>query len=213
MKQQYEARAMTQKNETTTLPCVILCGGNSVRFGADKATALLGSKPLLAHVIARISPQCAPIALNGVAKDIAASYTYTTLDDIAPNMGPLAGILAAMRWADNLGFTHVFTVSVDTPFIPDNWTEALMAADKSVIAIPVVDTIPHRVIALWPTNLHTFLFDFLMTKKQRKVGSFIDLNKTEYIAFQKQDGFDPFFNVNTQVDMKIAENILDKITL
>ena len=202
---------MTQKNETSTLPCVILCGGNSVRFGVDKAAALLGGKPLLAHVIERISTQCAPVALNGVAKEIAASYTYTTLDDIAPDIGPLAGILAAMQWADGLGFTHVFTVSLDTPFIPKNWAEALMTADKSAIAIPVVDTIPHRVIALWPTHLHSLLFDFLMTKKQRRVGSFIALNKAEYIAFQKQDGFDPFFNVNTQADMKIAENILNRI--
>lgn len=40
------------------IACTILAGGRSTRMGgADKAFALLGGKPLISHVIARIAPQ------------------------------------------------------------------------------------------------------------------------------------------------------------
>ena len=44
---------------------VILAGGQATRMGGrDKGLLMLGGRPLLAHVIDRLSPQVAGMALN-----------------------------------------------------------------------------------------------------------------------------------------------------
>ncbi len=80
---------------------LILAGGEGRRMGwADKALMLLQGKPLLAHLLERLSPQITPIALsaNGDPERFAGLCSVVLRDEI-PDQGPLAGILAGLDWA------------------------------------------------------------------------------------------------------------------
>src|SRR5580692_7598065 len=75
---------------------VVLCGGRSVRMGADKATIEVGGTTLLARAIARLSEACDPvlIAPGSLSLDIDARRLVR---DALPDAGPLGGIVAALH--------------------------------------------------------------------------------------------------------------------
>ena len=89
---------------------VILAGGLARRMGGgDKALLRLGGETLLARVIARIKPQVGEMVLNanGDPARFAEFGLPVVADTVEGFAGPLAGILAGMRWAAARGHTHV----------------------------------------------------------------------------------------------------------
>jgi molybdopterin-guanine dinucleotide biosynthesis protein A len=109
---------------------VILAGGRSSRFGADKALALLQGKPLAAHVAERLGPQVDQMALN-TNKD-AAAYAVLGLPVFADANGgyegPLAGALAALAYARERGFEELITAPCDVPALCAGLVSRLRAA-------------------------------------------------------------------------------------
>ena len=73
--------------------------------GGDKPLLSLAGHSLLDRVIARLSPQCAPLALNanGDPARFAAFGLPVLPDSIDGNAGPLAGVLAGL----DLSLIHI----------------------------------------------------------------------------------------------------------
>lgn len=117
---------------------VVLAGGESRRFGSDKARALLGGMALADHARATLAPFVAEVALSG-AGGIA--------DCPAPGLGPLGGICGALRYAGSRGFETVLTIGCDTPFVPADVLAELIAASGAAF---VADT---PIIGRWPVEL------------------------------------------------------------
>ena len=70
------------------IPICILAGGTSRRFGSDKALAVLDGKPLLSHVLERLSDQTSGlIAINtgNVAKEKTFNKKYMSLNNSLPS--------------------------------------------------------------------------------------------------------------------------------
>ena len=90
--------------------------------GGDKGLLALGGRPMLAHVIDRLRPRSARIAINanGDPARFAAFGLPVVADTIEGFVGPLAGVLAGMRWASasTPGARWIATVSADAPFLP-----------------------------------------------------------------------------------------------
>ena len=193
---------------TEKYPCVILCGGQSKRFGSNKLSALLGGKPILQHVIDRVSPQCSHVALNNLHDDMWLGEDLLNLMDEMPDMGPLSGVLTAMKWAKELGHARVLTTPADTPFLPLDWAGKLGETGVDIIAIPKVDAQPHRVSTLWPTVLYDDLLNFLTAGDTYKVGVFLGEQLVQYVPFSKTNNTDPFFNINTRDDLVWAESYI-----
>ena len=140
-------------------PGVILAQGTSRRMGHDKALVLLGGRPLIAHVMERLAPQCGALAINGPAAfGAAARKSGTTLIDEAPfaGKGPLGGIRAGLVWAQTVipSASHLLIAPVDMPFLPVDLVERLsdgLALGEAAIAIsPDGRTVP--VLGLWPLS-------------------------------------------------------------
>ena len=93
---------------------VILAGGSSRRFGADKRQALLGGRPLLEHVAQRAHPQVALLLVN-THDAVEVSGDLERISDHAPGEGPLAGVLASLNEAERRGFGFVATFDVSCP--------------------------------------------------------------------------------------------------
>lgn len=194
------------------LPAVILAGGRGSRMGgADKALLPLGGRPLVAHLIARLAPQCAPLAIN--AGGDAARFAFTGLrvlrDETPDQPGPLAGILAALDWAAGLGAGAVMTAAVDTPFLPDDLAARLrQAAGPAGAAIAASQDAEgelrlHPVFGLWPVSARDDLRARLAAR-ERKVMLWARALGAGVAEFSARP-FDPFFNINTPEDLKAAE--------
>jgi molybdopterin-guanine dinucleotide biosynthesis protein A len=185
-----------------TICAVILAGGQGRRLGgADKALISLHHQPLLAHLLETLSPQAGCLALSAAGDPARfAGFGLPVLEDGAyKGTGPLAGVLAGMEWAAASGSNSVFTVPVDTPFIPRNLALLLGAAP----AVACYAGRVHHLVAVWPVAARQALAAYLETPGLRRVAGFaasLDMRQVEFTG-----PIDPFANINTPDDLAAAE--------
>ena len=210
---------------------IILAGGLSRRMFAadrergaapdgqrDKGLLDIGDKPMLAHVIERIAPQVGRLAVNanGDASRFAPFGLPVVSDTIDGFVGPLAGVLAGMRWAaaNVPGARWVASVSADAPFLPHDLVrrlEAAVAQRGNAIAIAQSGDELHPVIGLWPIALADDL-EAALRGGLRKVLAWTDKHGTVPVAFELaaagRESVDPFFNANTPEEMEQARRLM-----
>ena len=194
----------------TPPPVVILAGGASRRMGGrDKALVMLAGRPLLAHVIDRMAPQCEAMALNsnGDAADYAAFGLPVLPDTIPDRPGPLAGVMAAMDWAAAAGHAHVVTVTADTPFLPGDLVPQLLLRASAAPVLAESGGRLHPVVGLWPVDLRAALSEALLSGT-RRVTDWTRAMGATALPFPDTDP-DFFFNVNTPEDLARAETLLE----
>ncbi|MEP1207966.1 MAG: molybdenum cofactor guanylyltransferase MobA [Rhizobiaceae bacterium] len=195
---------------------VILAGGLSRRMGGNEKSLLqLAGKQPVTWVADAMRPQVSHLALN--ANGAPERFDFLGLpvlpDTIDGFVGPLAGILAGMRWASTLeGVTHVVSAAADTPFLPADLTARLEAAiegtDGDGDDIAMADSVGriHPVFGLWPIHLADVLERFLVVEDKRKILEFANRYTLHSVNFDKPDS-DPFFNINTPDDLEAAEQM------
>jgi molybdopterin-guanine dinucleotide biosynthesis protein A len=197
---------------------VILAGGLARRMGGgDKALMELAGETLLARVIARLRPQVEALVLNanGDPARFARFGLPVIPDTVEGFAGPLAGVLAGMRWAGARGYTHVASAAGDTPFFPPDLVARLSAAAEAggqPIALaatndPERGLSEHPTFGLWPVSLADNLEESLTVGNMRKVIVWTSRHGAARAIFDDAGEF-PFFNVNTPEDMVEAERIL-----
>lgn len=191
---------------------VILAGGQARRMGGgDKGLLELGGVRLLDRVIGRLAPQVEAMCLN--ANGDAARFRSYGLDVVADPVegfaGPLAGVLAGMRWAGARGAGHVVSVAADTPFFPTDLAERLIGGQAP--SAPVLAAVREggRVrrqptFGLWPVALADDL-EAALRAGVRKVVEWTDRHDGREVVFGSSDAF---FNVNTPEDLGKAELML-----
>jgi molybdenum cofactor guanylyltransferase len=191
----------------------ILAGGLARRMnGIDKPLAGLGGKPLIAHVIARLSPQANPVLINanGPADRFAEFGLAVVPDRIGGFKGPLAGLHALMTAVKDRESRHLLVVPADTPFLPADLAEKLDAAsgDPTAVRIARCNGRRHPVAALWPVTMAAGLGDHLATTDDLSLAAYLRSVDHVEVDFTAKDGADPFFNVNSPSDLEQAEAIL-----
>lgn len=194
---------------------VILAGGLSRRMGGgNKALRVLAGRTLLSRVIERLAPQCGALAINANGgADLFEDYDPPVIaDGFSGFAGPLAGVLAGMDWAAEQGAECVVSVSVDTPFIPEDLVWRLLdARGRSGLAIaaspdPQGLLRDHPTCALWPVALRDDLHAAL-DSGQHRIGQFAASYDPGRAVFHS-GAIDPFLNLNTPDDLKRAERLL-----
>jgi len=188
------------------IPAVILAGGAGQRMGGiDKALLPLAGAPMIGHVLARLAPQAGALAIsaNGPPERFARFALPVLGDPVPGRAGPLAGILAAMRWAAARGAGEVATVAVDTPFLPPDMLARLAAAPARP-ALTESGGRRHPTAALWPVALAPALTEAL-AGGERRLGVWAGRAGAVAVPFPAPPGDDPFLNINTPVDLEGAE--------
>lgn len=196
---------------------VILAGGLATRMGGgDKGLLDIGGQTLLARVIDRISPQVGALALNANGDPARfCEYGLPVLgDSIDGFAGPLAGVLAGLDWAADMGAEAIVTVAADTPFFPRDLVTRLQRAaiaGKTPVALaatpdPKRGMARHPTFGLWPVALRADLRSAL-NDGLRKVVLWTDKHGAATALFQSGK-IDPFFNVNTPQDLACAKQIV-----
>ncbi|MEM1073098.1 MAG: molybdenum cofactor guanylyltransferase MobA [Pseudomonadota bacterium] len=196
---------------------VILAGGRATRMGGgDKGLLSLGHTTLLDRIIARMEPQVARLALNanGDPSRFKTVGLPVISDSISGHAGPLAGVLAGMEWAAELGADTIVTAAADTPFFPQDLVPRLLLAAEGMdhpMALaatpdPERGIVRHPTFGLWPVALRHDLRAALQ-EGLRKVVLWTDRHQGREALFPVTT-FDPFFNVNTPEDLARAEAML-----
>lgn len=174
--------------------------------GGDKALLTLSGRPLLSHIIESLRPQVSAIALNAHGAPARfAAWALPVIPDPYPGEGPLAGILAGLKWAK----VPLLSVPGDTPFLPRDLAARLTEVferEQADVVMAARNGVAQPVIALWSPRAADALEHTLAQTADRGVEAFIRTRKWAVADFD--DGPDPFFNINTPDDLAAAERRL-----
>lgn len=195
-----------------SISAIILAGGRAVRMGGlDKGLVLFRQKPLITHVISRLTPQVDEIIINANRE----LETYKTLgyqvlqDEISDFSGPLAGIQLGLKYAKN---DYLLTAPCDSPLLPldlaDRLQAALLAHDAD-IAIVSSDGNTHPVFCLCKKSVLSALNDYL-NHGGRKVSAWQQSLNHVYVDFS--DCAEAFTNLNSQQDLADFETKLQHLS-
>ena len=191
---------------------VVLAGGKSQRFGEDKCQVKLGDKLLIDYILSEIIDVFKEVLLISNNKiKYNNSNKISLVEDTKKGLGPLGGILTAMKWIrqNNKSYKWISTFPSDTPFfkkqILNNFLEEIKDYEGKLFFINSNDT-RHNIFGLWSIDLLESLEKDL-DNGERKVEMWANKIGVKSINM-KFENKDPFFNINTKEDLIKAEEYL-----
>ena len=192
---------------------VVLAGGKSQRFGEDKCQVKLGDKLLIDYILSEIIDVFKEVLLISNNKiKYNNSNKISLVEDTKKGLGPLGGILTAMKWIrqNNKSYKWISTFPSDTPFfkkqILNNFLEEIKDYEGKLFFINSNDT-RHNIFGLWSIDLLESLEKDL-DNGERKVEMWANKIGVKSINM-KFENKDPFFNINTKEDLIKAEEYLE----
>ena len=195
---------------------IILAGGKSSRFGEDKSTAKLGNKTLLDHTVNKIENEFNEILVisNNKEFNFKNNKIHVVEDCIEGQLGPLVGILTAMKWVkkNNKNYKWIASFPCDTPFFDMKFISELKIKIKETSKKLIFlnsDKKRHNIFGLWSVDLIETLEEYIKNGL-RKVEIWADKIGYENININTKE-FDMFLNINTKEDLKKAKKNIDKI--
>ena len=198
-------------SENNVLP-VILAGGKSRRFGADKAVAKLGEKSLIDYTINKLEPKFAEIlVITNNPMQVSKNNIFFIKDTMAGQLGPLVGILSAMEWVKNNDKNYEWIISFpcDTPFfekeIIDKVINSQKSSDKKLLFLKSGNK-RHNIFGLWSIELMEQLRNDI-NQGARKVEDWANKIGTEIVEINSESD-KSFLNINTKLDLEDAQKKL-----
>ena len=193
---------------------VVLAGGKSKRFGRDKSQVKLGNKILIDYILDEIIDFYEDILVvtNETIK-FSNSNKISLTSDFQKDLGPLGGVLSAMKWIkDNKkNYKWISTFPIDTPFFKKKHLNKFykeVDLNKSNLFFMKSKNTRHNIFGLWSLELYEKL-EFALNKGDRKVELWANKMGVKTIDFDHENNKDPFFNINTEEDLKTAKILLE----
>jgi molybdenum cofactor guanylyltransferase len=181
---------------------IVLAGGQSRRFGADKALLPLGGRPLIAHTVEKLA------ALSDDVVVVANSDAYAELSlpvrvipDQRPGEGSLMGIYSGLKAVRH---SVALVVACDMPFLDLFLLRYMLrlAADYDVV-MPRLEGMCEPLHAVY-TRACVEPISRLLARGERQIIAFLPEMRVRYVTEGEVDLFDPqrlsFVNVNTPED-------------
>jgi molybdopterin-guanine dinucleotide biosynthesis protein A len=192
---------------------VVLAGGKSLRFGEDKSQVKLNNKSLIDHILSEILTEFKELLIvsNNSIK-FNKSEKISIISDFKNNLGPLGGVLTAMKWIkdNNKDYQWISTFPTDTPFFKNQILKDFhdkINLKKGKLFFIKSNNTRHNIFGLWSIDLADKLEKDL-ENGDRKVEDWANKVGVNIIDMQFEKN-DPFFNINTKEDLEKAKDILN----
>lgn len=192
---------------------VVLAGGKSLRFGEDKSQVKLNNKSLIDHILSEILTEFKELLIvSNNSIEFNKSEKISIISDFKNNLGPLGGVLTAMKWIkdNNKDYQWISTFPTDTPFfkkqILKDFHDKINLKNGKLFFIKSNNT-RHNIFGLWSIDLADKLEKDL-ENGDRKVEDWANKVGVNIIDMQFEKN-DPFFNINTKEDLEKAKDIFN----
>ena len=188
---------------------VVLAGGKSQRFGEDKSQVKLADKLLIDYILSEIIDEFNELLIiSNNSIEFQKSEKISVINDFKKNVGPLGGVLTAMKWVkdNNKAYQWISTFPTDTPFFKNqilkDFFKSIQPEDSKLFFIKSNNT-RHNIFGLWSLDLINKLEEDL-ERGERKVEAWANSVGVNTINMQFKKN-DPFFNINTKEDLEKAK--------
>ena len=200
---------------------IILAGGPSRRFGRNKALIRLHNRPLIEYIINQVRPISEKIVVTISKNDSIEKFQEVLPDEIeiikdnGDLKSPLTGLITGLN---KFSEGYIAVIGCDMPFIKNKVLNFLY---EKVVGFDLA-------IPRWPNGylepLHA-VYEFKKTQQsisqlkinnKTRVSDLISmLELVNYLDISEIKKIDPsligFLNINTEKELKIAENHLDNL--
>jgi molybdopterin-guanine dinucleotide biosynthesis protein A len=185
----------------------VLAGGRSVRFGGEKAVALLEGRPLLVWAAERLRSVCALVAINvrpGTEAEAAAKgLGLPMLRDAAGDAtGPLAGVKVGLIWAQEQGARTLAVSPCDAPLLPDDLYVRLVERAGGGAAMAETRDGRQPLCSLWPVAALSMVREALAGGAHPPTWQVLEGLGARKVSFERPEAF---ANVNTREDLAAVE--------
>ncbi len=193
---------------------VVIAGGRSVRFGGEKATAVLAGRPLLMWAVRRLQRSCAAVAVNArpgtQTEALALAEGLPVLHDVPGDAaGPLAGVKVGLAWAEELGSRALAVSPCDAPLLPDDLFARLISEAGEGAAMAETSAGRQPLCALWPVTALTAVTEALAGGAHPPTWRVLESIGAALVRFADADAF---ANLNTREDLAAIAARLERAT-
>ena len=189
---------------------VILAGGRGKRLGGvTKANLKVGGVSLLRRAASGMSALEGPLLISTghiPASQIGSDVGWHIVPDTAKdNLGPLAGIAAAVEFLshDNCSADFLMSLAVDTPFFPQDFCQraAKMMREDVDVVVATHNNQHYPTNALWRLASIALLPEQLEEFSAGGIKKLIGSMTSAAIDLSTADGGNPCQNVNSMADL------------
>lgn len=193
----------TSLPDTFAVVGLVLAGGRSVRFGGEKAVAELDGRPLLLRAADRLRAVCTRVAISvrrgSEAEALALAQGLPALYDAPGDAeGPLAGVAAGLRWAEELGARSLAVTPCDAPLLPDDLFVRLIECAEGGAALAETSRGPEPLCAIWPVAALPAVRELLAARGHPPTWQVLDRLGARRVPFEPPEAF---ANVNTRDEL------------
>ena len=188
---------------------VVLAGGKGQRIGGAKPMRLLGGRTLLSRALGQARQWSDEVVVAVRARSQLADMRARWIPDDEAIEGPLGGLSAGLDFARDRGADALLSIPADMPFLPADLGPRLSEAiGASNAALASSAGRLHPVCGLWRLPVAGVLLNYVQTGRRSLYGL---AESGGFVAVEWESGpVDPFFNINSQQDLKLAERLLTR---
>lgn len=189
--------------------CAILAGGDSSRFGKDKAFIEIGGKPLIQQVASRLHKVTDDLFIVGNNLCRFDFLGLRLVQDVVDGMAALGGIYTALQSSRH---SHLFVAACDMPFLDLNLVRYMFLLSPGYdVVMPYVGGEAEPMHAIYGKTCIPPIQE-LIHKGDRKIIRFLPQMRVREVREEEIQIFDPqhrsFFNINTPRDMVRMKELL-----
>lgn len=193
---------MTNSESRAPMTGIVLAGGQSTRFGADKASALLAGRPMLEWVLSALAAVCEDLVVvtrpDQDLPSLVQPLPFRVVEDVIPGQGPLAGLVYGLAVAAH---GSCFAASCDMPLLqPQLVTLLASLAGGYDVVCPRVGGFLQPLGAVYRRDRCIEAFERRVAEGRRKMSDAfhrLDVCVVEEQELRSADpGLDSFVNVN-----------------
>lgn len=176
---------------------IVLAGGDSTRFGSNKALAIWNEQTLLERSVELIRPYCRDVLISG---DYPAYETLQCkkIPDLLPDLGPLGGIYTAFKHTDT---PYLLFLTCDMPLMNRSLIERLITDDplKEVTLWQEIEGTLQLFPSLFSRNILQWI-EGKIRRKELSIRSILSEVSFRLIPVRQKDE-KAFLNVNHAEDL------------
>lgn len=183
----------------------VLVGGQSRRFGSDKAVAHVGGRSMASLAVQALRQVSDPVVLLGGDGTLAKRMALPSREDARPGCGPLSGVAAGLRWAAELERFGLLVLACDLPLVSATLLKEICALATSEVdaVVPESATEGTQPLCAWygPGALPTI--EARLEGGDYAMRGLLTHLRVAYVPFP-----DDILNVNTLDDLAVARSHL-----